>query len=101
MFRTIWLSFIGLICIAALIAVKASIGSRTAKAEAQVDATNADREPLAKADKLDVSYGAKVPDKMAVSTVKIVPTKSQAAPLEKATGITTWHWHEGSKITKR
>jgi hypothetical protein len=42
-----------------------------------------------------------LPEKNVVSTTKIAPAKSGVGPSEKATEITSWHWHEGGKIAKR
>ena len=103
--RTVWLAVVCLVCVGALFALKTSFGSSPKKTEASsFDTTvviDRDQEPLAKAGRLDISYVQSLPEKISVDTIKIVPMKTEVKPTEKATEVTSWHWHEGSKIIKR
>jgi hypothetical protein len=66
--------------------------------------------PLAKADRLPSRYIPATPSKTTVSTIEIAPTlePEKARPTTSVSGpktenheVTSWHWHDGSKITKR
>ena len=99
MLRTVWLGVSCLICISALFAFKISLGAPvkqpTAFPEAATVGTNPDREPLAKADRLDAGY-SDLPKKIAVDTIKVEPTpRPEQKPVEKVTRIISRHRHEG------
>jgi hypothetical protein len=101
MFRGVWVAIACLVCVGALFALKTSVGASVKKDASPLDTTvgtNADQEPLAKADRLDAAI-EELPERNVVSTTKIAPAKSEVGP--KATEITSWHWHEGGKIAKR
>ena len=103
MFRGVWVALACLVCVGALFALKTSVGASVKKDASPFDTTvgtNADQEPLAKADRLDAAI-EELPEKNVVSTTKIAPAKSGVGPSEKTTEITSWHWHEGGKIAKR
>jgi hypothetical protein len=102
MFRGVWVALACLVCGGALFALKTSVGASVKKDASPFDTTvgtNTDQEPLAKADRLDAAI-EEVPEKV-VSTTKVAPAKSGVGPSEKATELTSWHWHEGGKIAKR
>jgi hypothetical protein len=102
MFRGVWVALACLVCVGALFALKTSVGASVKKDASPFDTTvgtNADQEPLAKADRLDAAL--ELPEKNVVSTTKIAPAKSEVSPSQKANEITSWHWHEGGKIAKR
>ena len=99
MLRTVWLGVSCLICISALFAVKISLGApakpRAAISGVTTVGTSPDREPLAKADRLDAGY-SDLPKKIAVDTIKLEPApKPEQKPIEKVTRIISRHWHEG------
>jgi hypothetical protein len=111
--RTIWLAILGLLFVSALFALRTSSGART-----MVEGTDAappseidDRPPLAKSDKLPSLDLDPTVAKASVTTVKIAPTQpvAKASPGKveadhagrEAQEVTSWHWHVGSKITKR
>jgi hypothetical protein len=106
--RTVWLALSFLTIIGALVAFKVSIATPAKQQAAFADMTmgantaNQD-EPLAKADKLDVSYVDEAPDKNVVRLIPIgLPTSAQPEPREKFNKIVSRHWHEGyAKTTKR
>jgi hypothetical protein len=103
MFRGVWVALACLVCVGALFALKTSVGAPVKKDASPFDTTvgtSADQEPLAKADRLDAAI-EELPEKNVVSTTKIEPPKSGVGPSEKATEITSWHWHAGGKIAKR
>jgi hypothetical protein len=103
MLRTVWLGLSCLICISALFALKISLGAPV-KQQAAISAvatvgTSPDREPLAKADRLDAGY-SDLPKKIAVDTIKVEPPPKPARkPVEKVTRIISRHWHEGDATT--
>jgi hypothetical protein len=105
MLRTVWLGVSCLICISALFAFKISLGAPVKQQAAFPEAaatvgTNPDREPLAKADRLDAGY-SDLPKKIAVDTIKVEPAPPQPKqkPVEKVTRIISRHWHEGDATT--
>ena len=111
MFRTVWLAFICLSSLGVLLALRASVESRsTPKATAGVEVPSKPDAASQKADK----GSAHLEDSEATlttSTVKIIPSEPDPAVGSKAGDviasptdtdeITRWHWHEGSKIIKR
>lgn len=108
--RTIWLAFVCLLLLGALFALRASIGARTiaARADAAPPAAIEDGLPLAKSDRLPSLPLDRAEAKASVTTVKIAP-EAKASPgtveAQQAAGqrkeVTSWHWHVGSRITKR
>jgi len=111
MFRTVWLAFICLSSLGVLLALRASVESRsTPKATAGVEVPT---KPDAASQKTDKG-SAHLEDSestLTTSTVKIIPSEPDPAVGPKASDviasptdtdeITRWHWHEGSKIIKR
>ena len=110
--RTIWLAFICLLFLSALFALRTSIGARTIVGSADAAPPSAidDKPPLAKSDRLPSLYPDRAEAKASV-TVKIAPTQREAKASPKTPDAhhaaserkeaTSWHWHVGSKITKR
>ena len=118
--RTAWLALICLIPLGGLFALRSNIGAHpidgeaVAAAAALPDLKIDDRPPLAKADRLPSPYFDKATAKPA-GTVKLVPAEPDPVITPKtslagdvtpparsgASEVTTWHWHAGSKITKR
>jgi hypothetical protein len=103
MLRTVWLGMSCLICISALFAIKISLGApvkqQAALSGLATVGANPDREPLAKADRLDAGY-SDLPKKIAVDTIKIEPApRPEQKPVEKVTRIISRHWHEGDTTT--
>jgi hypothetical protein len=99
MLRTVWLGASCLICISALFALKISLGAPVKQQAvlpgAATVGANPDREPLAKADRLDAGY-SDLPKKIAVDTIKVEPApRPEQKPVEKVTRIISRHWHEG------
>ena len=121
--RTAWLALICLIPPGGLFAVRSNIGAHPIRGQAvAVEAPSPnpmidDRPPLAKADRLPSPYFDKAAAKPAgtAGAVKLVPAEpdpvitpkpSLAGDLipparSEPSEVTTWHWHAGSKITKR
>jgi hypothetical protein len=114
MARTVWLALICLIAVGVLFAVRTGIGSRvipmgTASA-ADVATTPAiyDEPPLAKADRLTIRQFPVAPE-TTLRTIEVTPTPEPeiAKPAVSANArtesheVTSWHWHVGSKVTKR
>ena len=107
MLRTVWLGVSCLICISVLFALKISLGAPV-KQQAAISGvatvgTSPDREPLAKADRLDAGY-SDLPQTIAVDTIKVEPApkpeqKPEQKPIEKVTQIISRHWHEGDATT--
>ena len=106
MFRTVWLAFICLSSLGVLLALRASVESRsTPKATAGVEVPSKPDAASQKADKgsahLEDSEAT-----LSTSTVKIIPSEPDPAVGPKASDviasptdtdeITRWHWHEGS-----
>jgi hypothetical protein len=118
--RTFWLVLICLISLGVVSALRSNIGARPMDGEtASVPARSPDiaiddRPPLAKSDRLPSPYFDKPAVKPA-GTVQIRPTVPDSMitpnanlsgellpqPTADANELTTWHWHAGSKITKR
>jgi hypothetical protein len=117
---TAWLALICLISLGGLFALKSNIGAHPIDGEAVAVAAPSpglmidNRPPLAKADRLPSPYFDKALAKPA-GTVKLVPAEPDPMITPKtslagdvtpparsaASEVTTWHWHAGSKITKR
>ena len=120
MSRTVWLALMCLISLGVLFTLRSNIGARPVRGEtASVPPPSPelpmdDRPPLAKSDRLPSAYFDK-PVAKAEETVRVGPAvpESAIAPKAKQPGdlpsqstadaseVTTWHWHVGSKITKR
>jgi len=113
--RPIWLALICLISLGVLFTLRSNIGARLTRGEtASVLTPLADPlidngRPLAKSDRLPSPYFDKSAAKMADT---ILPAEPEAASNPKqddlvpqskseASEVTTWHWHAGSRITKR
>ena len=111
--RTIWLAFICLLFLSALFAVRTSIGARTIVGSTAAGPTSAieDGLALAKSDRLPSLDLNRTEAKASVTTVKIAPAQPEANASPKTIDaypaaserkeVTSWHWHAGSKITKR
>jgi hypothetical protein len=110
--RTIWLAFVCLLLLGALFALRASIGARTidARTDAAPPSAIEDGLPLAKSDRLPSLPLNRAEAKASVTTVKIAPAppEAKASPrtveakaASERMETTSWHWHVGSKITKR
>src|SRR5262245_14023470 len=111
--RTIWLAVICLVFLSALFALRTSIGARTIIGSTDTATASGidDRSPLAKSDRLPSLYFDRTEAKAVVSTVKIAPTQPEAKASPKTIDayhaaserkeVTSWHWHVGSKVTKR
>jgi hypothetical protein len=118
--RTVWLALICLISLGIFFALRSNIGARPVQGETSSvlvpspDLPIDDRPPLAKADRLPSRYFDSTAAKSA-DDVQVFPTVTEAAttPNTKQDGdlapqaksdpneVTTWHWHLGSKTTKR
>jgi hypothetical protein len=118
--RTVWLALICLISLGVLFTLRSNIGARPMDGEAAsvraplLNPPVDDRPPLAKSDRLPSQYFDRPAEKAAgiVQTTPVVldeaitPGAKQATDLapqakSEANEVTTWHWHVGSKITKR
>jgi hypothetical protein len=119
--RTFWLALICLISLGLLLAWRGNIGARpigdeTASILASAsDPAVDDRPPLAKSDRLSSPYFDKLALKAteaiqilpgggpnpAISPKADQPADPPSQPTADANEVTTWHWHAGSKITKR
>jgi len=117
--RTAWLALICLIPLGGLFALS-NIGAHPIRGETVAlparspDLMIENRPPLAKSDRLASPYFDKALAKPA-GTVKLVPAEPDPMITPKtslagdvtpparsaASEVTTWHWHAGSKITKR
>ena len=117
--RTAWLALICLIPLGGLFALS-NIGAHPIRGETVAlparspDLMIDDRPPPAKADRLPSPYFDKIAAKPA-GAVKPVPAEPDPVITPKtslagdvtpparsgASEVTTWHWHAGSKITKR
>jgi hypothetical protein len=115
MTRTVWLAFICLVAVSALFAVRTGTGARvipmgTASLPGATPSPSIYEEPpLAKADRLPIRQFLAAPERT-VSTTEIAPTpelkiaKPAVSVSESKTEsheVTSWHWHAGSKVTKR
>jgi len=112
MFRTVWLAFICLSSLGVLLALRASVESRsTPKATAGVEVPSKPDTASQKADQQGSAHLEDSEATLTTSTVKIIPSEPDPAVGPKASDviasptdtdeITRWHWHEGSKIIKR
>jgi hypothetical protein len=118
--RTAWLALICLIPLGGLFALRSNIGAHPIRGETVAlpgHSPEENRPPLAKSDRLASPYFDKAAAKPAgvAGAVKPVPAQpdpvitpitSLASDVAPAAGsgaseVTTWHWHAGSKITKR
>jgi hypothetical protein len=111
--RTIWLALACLLFLSALFALRTSTGARTivGSTDAALPSAIDDRPPLAKSDRLPSLDLNRTEAKASVTTVRVAPTQQEAkaSPMTsdayRAAGgrkeVTSWHWHAGSKITKR
>jgi hypothetical protein len=118
--RTVWLALICLISLGALFTLRSNIGARPVHGEAasvlasSPDLSVGNRPPLAKSDRLPSAYFDK-PVAKPEETVQVSPAVPEPAITPKAnqpgdlssqptadtSEVTSWHWHVGSKITKR
>jgi len=118
--RTLWLALICLISLGGFFVLRSNIGAHPIDGEAIAVAAPSPglmidgRSSLAKADRLPSPYFDKAAAKPA-GTVKLVPPEPEPVITPKASlagdvtppaksgasEVTTWHWHAGSKITKR
>ena len=107
MSRTIWLGLICLLSMGVLFALRTNIRARTipggtaSLTEAAPPSAIDDVQSLAKADRLASPSIKDTSGKLVVNPIKIVSTKSESDAPKEASEVTRWHWHEGSKITKR
>jgi hypothetical protein len=119
--RTVWLALICLISLGVLFTLRSNIGARPMDGEADtfrapsLNPAVADRPPLAKSDKLPSPYFDRPAAKAAgtIPTATAVVVEEATSPIAKqvtdlapqarseTNEVTTWHWHAGSKITKR
>jgi hypothetical protein len=111
--RTIWLALICLLLLSALFALRTSTGARTIAGSTAAVPSSAidDGQPLAKSDRFPSLDLNRSETKASVTTVKIAPTQpeTKAPPKTREADhaarerreVTSWHWHAGSKITKR
>ena len=121
--RTAWLALICLIPLGGLFALKSNIGAHPIDGEAVAVAAPSpglmidNRPPLAKADRLPSPYFDKAAAKPAGAAGAVKPLPAEPDPViipktslagdvtpparSAASEVTTWHWHAGSKITKR
>ena len=120
--RTVWLALICLISLGVLFTLRSNIGARPVDAETasllppspDLPIDDRHRPPLVKSDRLPSAYFDK-PVAKPDDTVRILPAVPDPAITPKANQlgdlpsqltadaneVTTWHWHVGSKITKR
>ena len=115
--RTAWLALICLIPLGGLFALRSNIGAHPIGGEIVAlpgRSLEENRPPLAKSDRLASPYFDKAAAKPA-GAVKPVPAQPDPVitPITSLAGdvtppagsgaskVTTWHWHAGSKITKR
>jgi hypothetical protein len=111
--RTIWLAFVCLLFLSALFALRTSTGARTIVGSTAAAPPSAidDGPPLAKSDRLPSLDLGRTEAKASVRTVKIAPAQPEAKAPPKTLDahhaaserkeVMSWHWHAGSKITKR
>ena len=120
--RTAWLALICLIPLGGLFALS-NIGAHPIRGETVAlparspDLMIENRPPLAKSDRLASPYFDKAAAKPAGVAGAVKPVPAQPDPVitpktslagdvtpparSGASEVTTWHWHAGSKITKR
>lgn len=114
MFRPICLALFCLLLVGALFAVRSTIAARAtaepAFSQAAPDAIpqEDDAPPLAKADKLPLVDLDAVKRTVSVIPIEATPPEKKTNPAEKkakespkSEETISWHWHEGSKISKR
>ena len=112
--RTFWLALICLLAVSVLFAVRTGARLIPVATASLADTATAsaidDEPPLAKADRLPSRYFPATPSKTTVSTIEIAPTRESEKPNPTAgvSGpktenheVTSWHWHDGSRIIKR
>jgi hypothetical protein len=111
--RPAWLALICLISLGVLFTLRSYIGARPMRGETASPSAVSDiddRSPLAKSDRLPSPYFDKSVAKTADTIVPAVPEAASnpkqaddLVPQSKsdASEVTTWHWHLGSKVTKR
>jgi|SRR6516165_3334637 len=121
--RTAWLALICLIPLGGLFALRSNIGAHPIRGETVAlparspDLMIENRPPLAKSDRLASPYFDKADAKPAGAGGAVKPVPAQPDPVitpktslagdvapparSAASEVTTWHWHAGSKITKR
>ena len=107
MLRPICLALLCLFLIGALFAVRATIAARaiaepalTTSAPDAIDQAD-DAPPLAKADKLPSVDLDAVKRPVSVIPIEVTPAEQKTKEPPKAEETISWHWHAGSKITKR
>ena len=118
--RTAWLALICLIPLGGLFALRSNIGAHPIGGEIVAlpgRSLEENRPPLAKSDRLASPYFDKAAAKPAGVAGAVKPVPAQPDPVitpktslagdvapparSAASEVTTWHWHAGSKITKR
>ena len=110
--RTVWLALICLLAVSVLFAVRTGIipVATASLADAATVSAIHEEPPLAKADRLPSRYIPATPSNTTVRTIEIGPTPEPekpgptaavSGPKTKNQELTSWHWHVGSKITKR
>jgi hypothetical protein len=111
--RTVWISFVGLLLLGALFALRASSGAGTINAGIDTALASAVDEspPLTKSDRLPSLDLDRPEAKARVTTVKIAPEAPEpkasagTAKVREAGGesreVTSWHWRAGSGTTRR
>lgn len=107
MLRPICLALFCLFLIGALFAVRTTISARVISEPASSDSApdaisqTDDAPPLAKADRLpSVDFDA-VKKSVSVIPIEVTPVEKKTKETPKAEETTSWHWHVGSKISKR
>ena len=121
--RTLWLAVICFALVSVLFALRTTIGADATAARTTPYRTNtvparaeADNQPLAKGDRLP-SLLLDGHRSTANDAMRIVPPQSEQQPVAslppvtpksvvrspppEVKEVTNWHWHAGSKITKR
>jgi hypothetical protein len=114
MARTVWLALTCLIAVTVLFAVRTTTVVRYLPAATASIADKArapvvqEAPPLAKADRLPFRFPATPPATVSATeiattpdTEKLEPAASVSEPAKLTHEVTSWHWHAGSKITKR
>ena len=118
--RTAWLALICLIPLGGLFALRSNIGAHPIGGEIVAlpgRSLEENRPPLAKSDRLASPYFDKAAAKPAGAAGAVKPVPAEPDPVitpktslagdvtpparSGASEVTTWHWHAGSKITKR
>lgn len=106
MLRPIYLALICLSFIGVLIAVRTTIAARAVSEPKLAPDTRAisetdDRPPLAKGDKLPSADLELVKKKVSVVPIEVAPAETKTPTSSKVEEVTSWHWHVGSKVSKR